>query len=113
MAVTKVEREERRKADKAKRSSEKRGPGARPRSQMERQRPDLGVASPARCLRPFRCSEPRYACASDRPFVQRNGRCGAFAHHPGATQLDLVNFRFGAHNGLKSDIARCPKCANS
>jgi hypothetical protein len=22
------------------------------------------------------------------------------------------NFRFGAHNGLKSDIGQCPRCAN-
>jgi len=22
------------------------------------------------------------------------------------------NFRFGAHNGLNSDIAACPRCAN-
>jgi len=87
--------------------------GARARSQMERQRPDLGVASYARCLRLFRGSEPRHACSSGRPFAPRNGRSRAFADHPRAAQVDLVNVRFGAHNGLKSDIEPRPLCANN
>src|ERR1035437_2923164 len=75
---------------------------------MERQRPDLGVASYARCLRPFRGSEPRYACSSGRPFAQRNGRSRAFTDHARAALANLGNVRFGAANGLTSDIAPCP-----
>jgi hypothetical protein len=89
--------------------------GARARSQMERQRPDLGVASYARCLRLFRGSEPRHACSSGRPFATakraKQGFCGSPAR--GASRPSLVNVSFGAHNGLKSDIEPRPLCADS
>src|SRR5712691_10440698 len=104
MDVTTIEIEDRQwKADEADRTPEERGFGARARSQMERRRSDHDVASPARCLRPFRGSEPRYACASGRPVAQRNGRSGAFSKPPHAAQADLVNVRFAAHYGLKPD----------
>src|SRR6476659_5928115 len=112
MAVTTVEIKEQWQADEANRSPEERGPGAYPRSQMERQRPNRGIASCARCLRPFRDSEPGYACSSGRLFAQRNRRSRAFADHPRTAQADLANVRFGAHSGLKSDIAPCLKSAD-
>src|SRR6476660_5178773 len=105
MAVTTVEIKEQWQADEANRSPEERGPGAHPRSQMERQRPNRGIASCARCLRPFRDSEPGYACSSGRPFAQRNRRSRAFADHPRTAQADLVNVRFGADS-----VAKVPKC---
>jgi hypothetical protein len=71
-------------------------------------------------------SDPRDAARSMAPFKRGHLslRCGKIAdnqpHLTGSRQqianaIPIVvtfNFRFGAHNGLKSDVAPCPERAN-